>query len=234
LGEPRDSSTDATGRRAWLSRARLYLVFTPSLCGDRDPLGVLGAVLPSVDLIQVRPKPLGDREPASSAREAYDWTVRVLERVRATRPEVPVIVNDRVDVAASLASRGCAGVHLGQDDASPALARTLLGEAALIGLSTHDAVQVARAGEEPVDYLGFGPFRASATKGYGRGLGPEACLVAHHAAHAPVFPIGGVTIETAGELARIGRAAVGAGVLSAPDPARAARMIRSLLEDGED
>jgi thiamine-phosphate pyrophosphorylase len=231
---------DPRTARTLLARARLYLIFTPRLCGERDPLEVLWRVLPWVDLIQVRPKaaphgqdplrPTPASAAASEARETWEWCRRVLQLVRAGGRDVPVIANDRVDVAMALRDEGLAGVHLGQDDTPPSLARRLLGPDALIGLSTHSAAQVVRAEEEPCDYLGFGPFRASATKGYSRGLGAEACWLAQEASSLPVFPIGGIDVESVGELERVGRAAVGSAILSNPDPAAAARTIAGLLE----
>ena len=206
------------------------LVFTPEACAG-DPLAALERALEAVDVVQVRPKALGDPTARTAAREALEWTLRVLA-LRGDRP-VPVLVNDRLDVARALRDEGCDGVHLGQTDAAPRTARELLGPEALIGLSTHDARQLALAAEEPVDYLGFGPVFATATKGYGRGLGPERAWIAAASSGVPVFPIGGVELSNAGDLARAGRAAVSSAVLSADDPAAAARALRELLSDGD-
>jgi thiamine-phosphate pyrophosphorylase len=154
----------------------------------------------------------------------------VLDLVRVHgRSEVLVMVDDRVDVAAALKSAGCAGVHVGQDDCPVAIARDVLGPGALIGLSTHTLQQVADAEDAAVDYLGFGPIQATATKGYAAGLGPEAVWIASQASARPVFAIGGITLENAGEIARVGRAAVASAILGADDPARAAREMRALL-----
>lgn len=217
---------------ARLRDARLLLLFSPELCGARDPLAVLEAALPWIDLVQVRPKPR-ERQPSAhapcEARGAYEWTARVLDLVSA-RPEGPAVtVDDRVDVALALAPRGCAGVHLGQDDCPPAIARGLLGPRAWIGLSTHDLEQVALAGEEPVDYLGFGPVHATTTKGYARGLGAEMAWVASVGSPRPVFAIGGIDATNVGELDRVGRVAVGSAILAAVDPGAAARELRELL-----
>jgi thiamine-phosphate diphosphorylase len=232
---------DGAALRDQLRDARLYLLFTPNLCGQREPLAVLEAALPHVDVIQVRPKaPDAGLDPArpsqgltavTSAREVHDWTLRVLDLLAAYASlAIPVIVNDRVDVARALLERGCAGVHLGQDDAPPLLARELLGPQALVGLSTHSNAQVAAALDEPVDYLGFGPIHATTTKGYARGLGPEGAWIASQASSLPLFPIGGIDARNAGELEDVGRAAVSSAILGAPDPERAARELRALLE----
>jgi len=217
-----------------LRAARLYLLFSPAACGGRDPLEVLEAALPHVDLVQVRIKELAARtEPTratSEARATFEWTEKVLELVALhAELEVPVLVDDRADVARSLLERGCAGVHLGQDDAPPRWTRELLGPEPLIGLSTHSIAQVAAALDEPVDYLGFGPIHATSTKGYARGLGGETGWIASQASALPVFPIGCIELANVSELESIGRAAVSSAILAAADPARAARELRMAL-----
>jgi thiamine-phosphate pyrophosphorylase len=220
--------------RERLTEARILLVFTPAACAGRVPLEVLEAALPSIDVIQVRPKPIGSARHAPSpceARAAYDWTVRVLDLVRARRNgEVLVTVDDRVDVAAALASAGCAGVHLGEDDCPVDVARSVLGPGMLIGFSTHTLQQVAAAEDMPVDYLGFGPVAATATKGLSAAVGTENAWIASTAAAKPVFAIGGIDASNAGELARTGRIAVAAAILGAADPGRAAAELRRLVE----
>ncbi|MSR60841.1 MAG: thiamine phosphate synthase [Planctomycetes bacterium] len=221
-------TTDADERRARLERARLMLLFTPALCPtESEPLALLARVLPELDVVQVRIKAhaLG----TSPARELAEWTRRVLALVREQASPALVLVNDRVDVAAALAAEGVDGVHLGADDCPPALARAELGEAALIGLSTHSAADVVRAADEPVDYLGFGPVHPSATKGYTSGLGCEAAWIAARATLRPLFPIGGIELANAAELAPIGRAALSRAILCADDPLAAARELRALL-----
>ena len=220
--------------RAHLARARLMLLFTPELCGAREPLSVLGAALPFVDVVQVRIKPAGARGPAPApARETWDWSRRILDLARSRGTPCVLLVDDRVDVARALAQEGVAGVHLGQDDMPCREAREFLGPEALIGCSTHDMLQLAEALEEPVDYLGFGPVHATPTKGYARGLGSEPTWIAAGASPLPLFPIGGIELTNAQELSRVGRAAVSSAILSAADPARAARELRELLESDD-
>lgn len=225
--------------RRRLGLARVYLVFTPGLCGAREPLDVLAAALPWVDVVQIRPKaPDSGARPddlaatleRTSARELFDLGARALELVQRRASDALIVVNDRVDVARALRDQGCAGVHLGQHDAPPRVARELLGPDALIGLSTHSMAQVAAAQDEPVDYVGFGPIHATATKGYTRGLGPDAAWIAQQGSSVPVFPIGGIGLEQAGALAGLGRAAISSAILGVDDPALAARRLRELLE----
>ncbi len=209
------------------------LLFAPKVCADRDPLEVLEAALPWIDVVQIRPKPVGAQASSGApcaARETYDWCVRVLDLIGATQTGHPlVLVDDRVDVAAALWNRGCAGVHVGQDDCPVAAARALLGPEPLIGLSTHDVAQVARAHELAVDYLGFGPIHATPTKGYTRGLGAPACESARTRSRYPLFAIGGIDRGNVGALAEVGRVAVSSAILLADDPARAARELRAAL-----
>lgn len=215
------------------------LVFTPAAArAGADPLELLEQALPWLDAVQVRVKPLGaGAQTTAPARETHDWTRRVLALVRRAESPALVLVDDRVDVARVLAAPGVDGVggvdgvHLGQDDLAPRDARRLLGDELLIGLSTHDGRDLARAIDEPVDYLGFGPVWSTSTKGYTAGKGPEtAWVAASSAAPRPLFPIGGIDATNASELAPIGRAAVSAAILGAPDPGAAARAIRAALE----
>lgn len=226
-------------RRERLGRAQLLLIFTPELCAA-DPLESLEAALPHVDVVQVRPKARGAGAGPSEARATHDWAERVLDVCSSALVPAPplVMVNDRVDVARALAERGVDGVHVGDRDTPPVVARELLGPDALIGLSTHDAAQVGAAWDEPVDTLGFGPVFATATKGYGladtprdapRVVGPERAWVVAESSEVPVFPIGGIDLTNVDQLERVGRAAVGSAVLGAGDPARAAEALRALL-----
>ncbi|MFT5049437.1 MAG: thiamine-phosphate pyrophosphorylase [Chlamydiales bacterium] len=222
---------EANRLRETLANARVMLIFTPELTGERDALTILESILPWVDMIQVRPKPVGAADGGpTEARAARDWCRAVLERVATCERPLPVLVNDRVDVAHLLADEGLAGVHLGQTDCPWQEAREQLGPDLLIGLSTHDVTQVAQALDAKVDYLGFGPVFPTATKGFERGVSPETTWVASQASEVPLFPIGGISPANAQELSHIGRAAVGSALLASEDPAGAARAVRGLLE----
>jgi thiamine-phosphate pyrophosphorylase len=202
-------------------------VFTPATLPAGEELERLLAAAPFLDVVQVRVKEPDRTDGPSPARALLEWTERVLAALPKERPLV--IVNDRPDVARALRALGCDGVHVGQDDAAPRAVRAFLGSELLIGLSTHDARQVAAAQDEPVDYLGFGPVFPSATKGYEQGRGPEYAWAAAEASALPVFAIGGIDTTNAQELDNVGRAAVGAAIFAASDPAAAARELAELL-----
>ena len=107
---------------------------------------------------------------------------------------VPLLINDRVDIALLT---GADGVHLGQRDMSPAEARRLLGEHALIGLTCNSAEDLTTARTLPIDYVGIGPFRFTSTK---KKLAPILGLEGYralqlHAFPLPAYAIGSVSPE---------------------------------------
>ena len=120
-----------------------------------------------------------------------------------------LIVNDRADIA-RLA--GADGVHVGQEDLAPRAVRALVGEAAIVGLSTHTVEQLDAAIDEPVDYLAIGPVFGTTTKATGyEAVGLERVRAA--AARAaqrglPLVAIGGITLETAGAVIEAGATSV--------------------------
>jgi thiamine-phosphate pyrophosphorylase len=219
-----------------LQEARLMLLVSPELAPAGELLERVAAALPHVDALQARPKdPRTQPSPAAPcpARATWDLARELLRLVRERRSKALVLVDDRVDVARALLDEGLAGVHLGADDCPVEVARAHLGDEALVGLSTHSFEDVLAAQERRVDYLGFGPVHATPTKGYARGLGATAAWLACEASPLPVFPIGGIDAANAAELARAGRACVGSAILSAGDPAAAARAIRAALESSD-
>ena len=217
--------------RKRLIDARLMWILTPDLERPEVAEAALEAALDRVDAIQVRLKLPGRRSGPSPAGPLLEWTRRVLAlRARMGPGDGPLVfVNDRPDVARVLAEEGLDGVHLGDRDLNPESARDYLPEGVLLGLSTHHPEEVLHAQERPVDYLGFGPVFATATKGYTRGHGPERAWIAQEGSGLPVFPIGGIDLTNAEQLEEVGRAAVGAAITDAVDPAGAADHLRAAL-----
>jgi thiamine-phosphate pyrophosphorylase len=123
--------------------------------------------------------------------------------------DATVVINDRPDIA-KLAGAG--GVHLGQDDLAPAQARsilgTVLGDAALIGKSTHTDGQLELASREPVDYVAIGPVFGTTTKATGYdAVGLDAVARAARI-NLPVVAIGGITLDNAQSVLDAGAASV--------------------------
>jgi thiamine-phosphate pyrophosphorylase len=108
---------------------------------------------------------------------------------------VKIVINDRADVA--LLS-GAHGVHLGQEDLSPGSARRLLGDGAVIGLSTHSKEGAERAAEAPVDYIAIGPVFETTTKQSAyTPLGIEGVAAVRRVVTKPLVAIGGIDLDRA-------------------------------------
>lgn len=210
-------SPDAQGAGV-LDGRRLYLC-TP----DRADLAAFltKCIAGGVDVVQLREKNLDARPLLARARLA----ARV-----CTDHGVPFLLNDRPDLALEV---GADGVHLGQDDAPPALARRILGPGAIVGLSTHSAGELASAVEEPIDYVSAGPVNATPTKPGRPGVGLEYLRYAAVRAAHPWFVTGGVTPHTIPEMAQAGgrRFVVVRWLTDAADPRRAARDLIRAIDD---
>ena len=167
--------------------------------------------------LQVRAKP-------ASSRWLVDTAAAVVER--AHRVGAVVVVNDRADVAAVARADG---VHVGQDDLSPASVRRVVGGQAVVGYSTHSVDQVERALDEPISYVAIGPVFETSTKTTGcRPLGLDGVREAADRARrrgVPVVAIGGITLERAAAVVAAGASAVAviSDLLVDADPARRVR-----------
>jgi thiamine-phosphate pyrophosphorylase len=197
-----------------MTLGRLYLVATPrDGVPEREFLARLGAALDGgVDLLQLRCKTL----------EALAY-LRLAERVQeiARSAGVPLIVNDRPDVALAA---GAAGVHLGQGDLPVEWARRIV-PGAVVGRSSHAVAQAATAVTEGADYIAVGPVWATPTKP-GRPAAGLAYVreIARRALPGPWFAIGGITLDSVEPVLAAGatRIAVVRAILDAADPAAAA------------
>ena len=193
---------------------RLYLLFTPSLAGDKPWRVLENALKGGVDLVQWRSK------------ESDDAGFRACRDVCMAR-SVPIFVNDDV----MLAVRGRAhGAHVGQDDMEPEVARKLLVRQTL-GVSTHNKKQIVAAVAAGADYVGFGPCYPTATKGYSEGLPGEVIEEAAFSCPVPLFAIGGIDASNLLRLRAFGvrRIAVSSAILKAQDPYAAAARLRAML-----
>ncbi len=132
--------------------------------------------------------------------------------------KVPLIVNDRADISLAV---GAAGVHFGQDDMRVSIGRRILHTAAIIGASARTEEKILEAITEGADYIGFGPIYGTTSKPDAEmAKGLERLRRMCEIAACPVIAIGGIGIETAGNVIRSG--AHGIAVISAvcahPEP----------------
>lgn len=199
----------------------LYLVTDRPLCLGRELLDVVAAaVAGGATLVQLREKTAGGREFVELGRALR----RLLDPLG-----VPLIVNDRVDVALAC---GAAGVHVGQEDIHPQDVRAMLGPDKVLGLSIKNPDQARESEGFDVDHLGVGPVFATSTKAdAGAALGVAGLEDICGLVTRPVVAIGGLDEQNAPQAMAAGAAgvAVVSALCSAPSPEQAARNLLARL-----
>jgi len=192
-----------------------YLVTAASRSAGRTtPEVVAAAIDGGIDVVQLRDK-------GASARERYETGLRLRELT--AEAGVPLIVNDRVDLAAAVDADG---VHLGQSDLPASVARERLGASSVVGVSASTVDEAREAEAAGADYLGVGAVYGTASKDVPdeqNGIGTDRIAAVADAVGIPVIGIGGVDASNAGRVVDAG--ATGVAVLSAitaaEDPAEA-------------
>ena len=209
-----------------LTLPRLYAIIDADVCAreNRAPADVARAFLSAgATLIQLRCKSWG-------SAAFLDLANAIVED--ANRAGGMVIVNDRADVAALSQVRG---LHVGQDDLTPADARKVIGDEQWLGLSTHTPAQWQSAVTEPVSYIAIGPVFDTGTKATGyAAVGLTTVTRAADAARAaglPVVAIGGITRDNAASVIDAGAASVAIiSDLLHGDPETSCRALLRILE----
>jgi thiamine-phosphate pyrophosphorylase len=196
---------------------RLYLC-TP----DRPDLAAFvdACIEGGVDIVQLREKHLEARPLLARARIVGDV---------CRAHGVPFVLNDRPDLALEADADG---VHVGQDDAPPALARRILGPDKIVGYSTHAPAQFDAANAEPIDYIATGPVVRTATHPEREPTGIGYVEYAAARTTKPFFVTGGVTPDSIPELAAAGarRFVVVRYLTEAAAPRDAARRLRDAID----
>jgi thiamine-phosphate pyrophosphorylase len=202
--------------RERLATARLYLV-----C-DARPLEWLRAALRGgVDIVQLRDAALDDAALVAAAR-AF--------RTAASEAGALFVLNDRPDLVEACDADG---VHVGQDDPPPAVARAAVGGERIVGRSTHAPEQADAAAADPdVDYLAVGPVHATPTKPGRPAAGLDYVSYAAHTVTKPWFAIGGLDAGNVHAVVERGarRIVVVRAITEADDPEAAARALHAALE----
>ena len=203
------------------SHCRLYVIIDRAAAGDRDLVDVASAAIRGgADVLQLRDK-------TASPRKFLEEAECLLSVTR--RAGIPLIINDRVDVAHAV---GADGVHLGQEDLPLAAARRILGFERLIGQSTHSLEQACTAAAEGADYLGCGPIFPTPTKPGSGSVGTALIRPVIQAVRIPVVCIGGIDAGNIAQVLEAGadRVAIVRAVCAAEDPEAAARALKHQLE----
>jgi thiamine-phosphate pyrophosphorylase len=204
---------------------RLYALLDPAQNGGRG-LGELAArVAASATLVQLRDKHGGTRSMIEHARAIK----------RALPENVPLLINDRVDVALAAEADG---VHVGWDDMEAAEARLLLGKRAIIGLSLKTVAQAQAAPFDRLDYVAIGGVFVTHSKDNPDapvGLDGFKEILTAVRSRAPSMPVVGIAGINAGNAADVIAAgadgvAVISALLLAADPAAAARDLRGIVD----
>ncbi len=192
--------------------------------GDKDIISAAkDAILGGAGIIQMRIKNSGTRDLLETGRKLRELT---------SAEGITFIVNDRADIALAV---NADGVHLGQDDLPPRVARNILGPGKIIGISTHSGEQALQAVRDGADYIGVGPVFATGTKiEAGSPVGTDLLRAVSKKIQIPIVAIGGINADNVVKVLETGvtRCAVISAVTSASDVVSATRRIKSAILSG--
>lgn len=201
-------------------RFQIHLVTDRGAAADNLSTAVHAALRGGLDCVQAREK----KGPASRLHET------VSSLLPATREHgARLLVNDRVDVALACAADG---VHLPGAGLPPDVARSLLGEQRIIGVSVHGLEEARAAIETGADYVTFGHVHPTASKPGSAPAGIRRLAEIVEGVDAPVLAVGGIDSSNVGEVMATGAAgaAVISAILAAPDPESATLRLHEAAE----
>ena len=199
--------------------------YTLYVCTDRDLMSsatveesVEKAILGGAGVIQLREKDV-------PGKVFYETAVGV--KAVTSRYGIPLIVNDRIDIAMAV---GAEGVHVGQSDMPCRAVRELVGPDMIVGVSASSVEEAAQAEKDGADYLGVGAMNPTGTKRDADDVSIETLMEIRKAVSVPIVIIGGINMNTAPRYKGMGidGIAVVSAVVSAPDPRRAAEELKAL------
>ena len=197
---------------------RLYIVTDRHEAVGRDLEEIVAAAARGgAGAIQLREKDL-------SARDLYALGARL--QAALAPYGVPLLINDRLDVALAL---DAAGVHLAGHSLPTAVARRVLGAGKLLGVSTHSVEEARCAAEDGADFIVFGPVFTTPSKvAYGPPQGLQHLRTVVRAVRIPVIAIGGIDHTNLPQVVQAGAygVAMSRAVLAAPDPYKATQQLR--------
>ena len=165
------------------------------------------------------------REKTASTKEFYELALMVKEIT--SRYDVPLLINDRIDVALAVDSEG---VHIGQDDMPADIAREIIGDDKILGVSASTVDEAKKAEMDSADYIGSGAVFPTATKDDADSVSKEELKEIVDSIDIPVVAIGGITVKNANTLKGSGIAgfSVVSAIMSAEDPKEASRKLKEI------
>ncbi|MGD9580552.1 MAG: thiamine phosphate synthase, partial [Vampirovibrionia bacterium] len=206
-----------------LNKCKLYLVTDRSQFTDLDSFydAVASAISGGVDILQLREK-------HATAKE-FTEIARTLQHICSINDTI-FIINDRIDIAQAVKADG---VHLGQEDIDIKTARSILGDEAIIGSSTHKPEDAIKAMNNGADYAGVGPVFTTPTKPGRQAVGLEYVKWATENFTIPFFAIGGIDTTNIQEVIDTGasRIAVVRAIINNPAPKTIAKEMKNKLEN---
>ena len=200
----------------------LYLVTDRGISRERTTIQIVEAALRGgVTCVQLREKTCSTREFITQALSIKD---------HLKRHNVPLIINDRVDIALAV---NADGVHLGQSDMPIETAKAILKDSMIIGISAESLKNAVQAEKDGADYIGVGSIYATSTKtDTASPLGLEGLREIRRSVKIPLVGIGGLNRENAGEVINNGAdgVAVVSAIVAADDPEKAAGELKKIIE----
>lgn len=166
------------------------------------------------------------REKNISSLDFYNLAKAV--RHITNKYNVPLIINDRIDIALSV---GAQGVHIGQSDIPASVARKIIGKDMLLGVSASFLSEAIRAQNDGADYLGVGAMFPTGTKSDAAAVSLNELQKIRKAVSIPIVAIGGINKENASQLIGIGinGLAVVSAIISQPDIKQAATELKHIF-----
>lgn len=177
------------------------------------------AILGGCTMVQLREKSISSLDFFNLAKEA--------KRITDTY-NVPLIINDRIDIALSV---GAAGVHIGQNDIPASIARKIIGQDMLLGVSAVCLSEAVQAQNDGADYLGIGAMFPTGTKSDAAAVSINELQKIRKAVNIPIVAIGGINKINASQLAGVGvnGLAVVSAIISQPDIKQAATELKHIF-----
>ena len=197
----------------------LYLVTDNSENEEKFLKTIEEAILGGVSVVQIREK-------TAETLDFYNLAVKVKEIT--TKYDIPLIINDRVDIALAIDADG---VHVGQSDMPCDVTRRLIGEDKILGVSAATIEEAKKAENDGADYIGTGAVFPTKTKKDAESITKKDLTDIAKSINIPVVAIGGITIENAGELKDTGIAglSVVSAIMSADDPKKASKKLLNIF-----
>lgn len=187
----------------------LYLVTDKRNKTDNEFLEIIEeAIKGGTTVVQIREK-------EGETLDFYNLALKVKEIT--SKYNVPLIVNDRIDVALAIKSEG---VHIGQTDMPADVARSLIGDEMILGVSASTVEEARKAEKDGADYIGTGAVFPTATKDDAPSITKDDLKEVTGSINIPTVAIGGITLENANELAGTGIAGISvvSAIMNSKDP----------------